>query len=105
MTLSEKFGFWKKKKDDTEEIGPPLDVSGDVPPPGFDSPGLDGPTVGAYKEPTPPPSLMQDPSQTHSQKDFAKDLELISAKLDAIKATLDVVVQRLDKAERGSPKW
>ena len=97
--------FWKKDEDDFDD-GPdfssvPPSTPGDMPPPARE------PSVSSYKEPS-PPSFMQEPARTtpatHDTLD--KDMQLLNAKLDAIKATLDIIVQRLDKQERTQPpKW
>jgi hypothetical protein len=83
--MLEKFKFWKHE----EQELPPMQF-----------------------EPTPTPSLQpmeplgpsQDPNFQHmsslTQRTSEKDLELIGAKLDVLKAQLDNIVQRLDHLER-----
>lgn len=43
-------------------------------------------------------------NQQQYQRDFAKDMEIISAKLDSIKAMLDTINHRIDTIERQQSK-
>lgn len=80
-----------------------LGVPGSVPPletPGMNMPGMQGET----RQPTPPPAMTPSPLQYKEVKereyDMAKELEIISAKLDAIRSSIENINHRLDNLER-----
>jgi hypothetical protein len=112
--------FWNKKKDDDlgldmnapkDDLGlPPLDN-----PPGSSSAGSGFRDPGLIDHPSPSPSSFGSPDAFSQQKestpmqqsvpgtspeDLKRDIELMIAKLDAIKAELDAVNQRIIKIER-----
>lgn len=105
MGFFDKLAFWKKGGDD--------DILG-APPMGLDQPsGLDlGPMGGqSGQEPlgdvtglgTPQPQAFQDMQQQQQQPQSdltSQKLEVISGKLDLIKAGLDNLNQRLEKIEK-----
>jgi hypothetical protein len=119
MGFLDKLAFWKKK-DEFEGIG--LGDKGQSLSSGLGSPdfgmgtGMEGgyglptqpaqPTAAqpmqqpsypqSYTQPSFQPQFQQSPQQTTSTE---KDLEIISSKLDAIRATIDSINQRLANLE------
>lgn len=112
--------FLGKKRDDLglDNMGPGLGTT-----PGFNEPlgspdmGYENPmgiqpssqpsqqgfspeALGFERVPSTGPSYGSPGSQTANEINLGKDLEIISAKLDAIKAELDSVSQRLKRLER-----
>jgi hypothetical protein len=101
MAITDKLAFWKKKKKEIDFDEPEIREVGPPPPGGL---SFDEPVVQPHTDPIAPPSLVQ-PTPAPGSSPLEKDIQIISAKLDAIKSTLDVIVQRLDKLERNPPKW
>ena len=127
MGIFDKLAFWKRKEEPLPPEGMPpelgLPKEGDLGlhPEGFEEPvaaglappgapqgmpGMPGSEPMHGYEPEPTPSLSTLPGfQSQSPPPMvplhiSKDLELISAKLDALKASLDSVNQRLANLER-----
>jgi hypothetical protein len=124
MGIFGKLAFWKKKEEpipplgEAPELGLPKDELGLKPPEGFEEPvaagiappgappGMPGPAPMPGREPEPspgisaPPGFRAQPPPPMAPPPVSKDLELISAKLDALKASLDSVNQRLVNLER-----
>ena len=120
MGIIDKVMFWKKK-DEFDDLdiptgpgpelgGAPGDFGSDLgksdlgPPPDFGS----GPLADTHINPSPVgeithqgPAAMQ-PTNLEPKQDFmiSKDLEIISSKLDAIRASLDSLNQRLGAVEK-----
>jgi hypothetical protein len=112
MGIFDKFAFWKKKEDDfdidslaSKEMGLPHDELGlDQQPPGLDEKSpFDEPIPKEaspyrqqqqYQQPAAPANKYQAPN------DELKDIELLSSKLDTIKALLNSLDQRLANVER-----
>ena len=67
--------------------------------PGIPTGSLSPEAMGFERVPSSTPSYPPQP-QTVGEINVGKDLEIISAKLDAIKAELDAMSQRLKKIER-----
>jgi len=95
MALLDKMAFWKKKPEDDFSL-PPLEM------PGTDMPPLQAftPERSPLAEPPPfTPSSTGSPfAQPSSSPD--KDMQLIIAKLDTIKAQLDNLNERVARIER-----
>ncbi len=91
--MLEKLVFWKKQDDGGL---PPLDM------PGTDVPPLEPFRPMNHPLAEPPPFTPSTPSAPFSQSPNMqdKDLQLISAKLDTIKAQLENLNQRLARIER-----
>jgi len=122
MGLGEKLKFWKKEEEPLEGFGAlddkgaapfPGDAPGQLPPePNFQEPGQmppeGGPALPPMGEDTGlPPELrgvaQQPPTQVHQAPQQAapiNQMEVISAKLDAIKVSLENVNIRLERIER-----
>jgi len=109
IAIFDKLRFWKKKPAPLPDIGGGDDLG--LPP----LPGEEGATgYGAYGAPIepagyPPPAWMPTPvtpmqhaayQPVSPQEVTNKDLEIISAKLDSIRANLDAINQRLANLER-----
>ena len=126
MALLDKLAFWRKKDEfDLGDLGP---MPGEKQMPGMDTsafekelssepggfPGEEpsafprttpsdipeepaGPAFGAPPGPLTRQSAPQRPMQMYGQN---RDIELLSAKLDAIRAMLENINQRLEKIER-----
>ena len=118
--------FWNKKKDDglglDDKSSPDMDLG--LPPLDSDSHGGGGsdpfgsgfnnqgmmqhpnPKTDAFSEQRPDPFVSQHQSfqagnpPGSSPEDLKRDIEMILAKLDAVKAQLDAVSQRVIKIER-----
>ena len=125
--MFDKLKFWKKEESSFDnpqfQDAPPLSQ----PQAGFNPPNLGGPGASLepdFREPAEPqsrgvPPLGQpqfgDRSQSFSQPSFSQpsfnqppqsqdqQFQLISAKLDTIKAQLETVLNRLDNLERKNP--
>lgn len=119
MRFFSKLAFWKKK-DEFGSIGlgdKPKGLGSDLAAPdlGLGSGGLEG-GFGAPTQPTPAPptqpsypqpqqpsfqAQFQPPAQQQQPQGFTaeKDLEVISSKLDALRAALDSINQRLANLE------
>ena len=116
MGLFDKLKFWKK--DDLGADVPPMEglppLPGEVKEPGFGDehvgagaapPMMHGPgsfpQSPEFKEPTPSfEPRMPQPAMQPLRPQPSQDLDLVNAKLDAIKAILDNVNQRLANLER-----
>lgn len=113
MGLFSKLAFWKKK-DEFEGIGlgdKPKGLGGDLAAPdlGLGSSGLEGgfgtstqPIAAPPTQPSYPQSQQpsfQPPTQQPQGFTAEKDLEVISSKLDALRAALDAINQRLANLE------
>lgn len=108
MGLLDKLKFWKKKEEPFElgkamlpelppEIGPAPEITPRMEP----------------RVPHPPGSLpekrraeLELPPMAHpamaspSERDIHKEIELVNAKLDALKATVDGIAQRVERVEK-----
>ncbi len=71
-----------------------------MPPPDQSQGGFSPESVGFERVPSGAPSSYSSHPQTLDSINMGKDLEIISAKLDAIKAELDSMSQRLKRLER-----
>lgn len=98
----EKFKFWKHKE---PELPPemPADTPGTPLPT-----GLEPTPTPNIPPPGPEPAFQQMEQMSGSAQD--KDMQLIGAKLDVLKAQLDNITQRLEHLERlvqesGKVKW
>lgn len=104
MSVFEKLGFKKKKEADEERSFPLMDDSrADLPPmrspsmPRFDTPDSLPPGRPSFEQPQP--------------REDSRGIDLINAKLDAIKAILDNInarIERLEKIAAGeeeTPRW
>jgi hypothetical protein len=113
MALMDKLKFWKK-----EEVPPEIPAMPDIPPPMAGQPGPP-PMPGSMEQmgmPTPMPGLTEPPQEippafetpaapqafAQQQQTMSSDqqMQLISSKLDTIKAQLETVLQRFDRLER-----
>lgn len=97
MSILDKLKFWKKE----EEFTLPPEPQGDMPlePPSFpqlEEMPKDVPTFAKTFTPEPPP--LNPPTFQSPDKNF----EILNAKIDAIRATLDAISQRLEKMEKKS---
>jgi hypothetical protein len=101
-------GLFGKKKNDFEIPGsgggmPPgeFGVPHEGPPMGGFSPPEEAPSAFGREAPSPMPSFSMPPSPASvpQQQGFDQQ-QLVLAKLDAIRAVLDSVVQRLERIER-----
>jgi hypothetical protein len=124
MGIFGKLAFWRKKEEPLPPLGGapglglPKDDLGLSPPEGLEEPTAAGiappgappeipgpaPMPGSEPEPTSPmstpPGFRAQPPPPMGPPHMEKDFELISAKLDALKASLDSVNQRLANLER-----
>ena len=105
-----KWKFWKKEEAPPEmpmpqDLGPPdMGMPQEMKPPGLEglgmpesAPGIDQPPL-APMEPMPsaqPAFAQQQPAGMSTEQ----QLQLISSKLDTLKAQMDVVLQRLERME------
>lgn len=119
MGLLDKLKFWKKDEEFTldkagipelppEPGSPPQDVGAwgpQTPHPEPLAPLPPGP-AGMPERRLPPMEASVHPAMTgpSAERDLHKDLELINAKLDALRATVDNINQRLERMERGTEK-
>jgi hypothetical protein len=89
MSFTDKVAFWRKK----EEYSP-----GALPGDRLDLPASDQsyPSIPTFT----PPSMPEPHHQIQRPAPQNRELELVEAKLDAIKSTLDSVNQRLENIER-----
>ena len=69
-------------------------------PPAGQQPAMTPEAMGFERMPNTQPSYAAPSQQSLSEINMGKDLEIISAKLDAIKAELDSMSQRLKRLER-----
>lgn len=95
------FDFLKKKK----EPEFPSFTEPKIPGESMEHPGIglppDRPDTFDRPMQMPPMDMGQDRmGQSHEQPMISKDLEIISAKLDSMKATLEAINQRLNNLER-----
>ena len=112
MSILGKLMFWKKK-DEFSDIGlgdkENLAFGNDFGQPGLDqglgqaptqpTPGLP-PTPSVPSQPALPPTQFQAPRYETPQQDMnSKNLEIISSKLDALRASIDSLNQRLANIE------
>ena len=104
MSIFEKLGFKKKKEpgDFSPELPQSEDSAGDMPP-------MREHSLPRFEEPAPPANMAR-PGFEQPRDDSSK-AELINAKLDAIKAVLDNInnrIARLEKIAAGeeeTPRW
>jgi len=104
MGLMDKIKFWKKEEMPPEE-GPP-----EMTPPPMHAPAeqLGMPPAAGITEPPhevppafPQPEAFQHAAQaTQPQMSHNQEMQLISSKLDTIKAQLETVLQRLERLEK-----
>jgi hypothetical protein len=80
--MLESFKFWKHEEPGQMEPGSLEPI------PGVDTSGLVAPAENPFQQ------------MSQLTKTSDKDLELISAKLDVLKAQLDNIIQRLDRLEQ-----
>ena len=78
--MLENFKFWKREE--------PMEPGSLEPIPSVDTSGLIAPADNPFQQ------------MSQLTKTSDKDLELISAKLDVLKAQLDNIIQRLDRLEQ-----
>lgn len=102
MSFGDKLKFWKAREETQEYSSPPVESNEPL------GMGMNAAMAGMPQEPSfapqafehragfPQPSFSQ-PSQPPSSE---QQIQLISAKLDTIKAQLETVLQRLDAMER-----
>jgi hypothetical protein len=124
-----KLAFWKKEEKPPEDMGmPPEGMPGmeqprmtdqmlETPMPGaeptgipsFEEPGMERPIESRMRAPGSPmpeptfaekPGLQPTPLETKPSYSVEKDLEIIAAKLDVLKAGIDNISQRLELLER-----
>lgn len=117
MSVIDKLKFWKKE----EPLPAPVDLSPQPEPPGMQQPpgmeqlGAPQPVPGVTEPPgmapqrdqfQPPESFPKSDALSHAQPPGAapasheQQMQLISSKLDTIKAQLETVIQRLDRLEQ-----
>lgn len=115
--MLEKFKFWKHKEPELPDNLPPIpgapDLPAEMPPIGAPAPpagipAAPGIPAGPPMEPTPSPAFQQMEQMSGSAQE--KDMQLIAAKLDVLKAQLDNITQRLDRLESlaqesGKVRW
>ena len=107
MGIMDKLKFWKKEEELPEfpkpaEFAPPEQqapmqaeqMGMPRPVPGLTEP-MEGQTSSPFAQPFPQPQAFQQAAISSDQQ-----LQLISSKLDTIKAQLETVLQRLDRLER-----
>jgi hypothetical protein len=97
MTLLDKMSFWRKKPEEEFSL-PPLEMAG------TDQPPLQPftPERSPLAEPPPfTPSAQHSPfSQSSTASPQDRDIQLVLAKLDTIKAQLDNLNERVARIER-----
>jgi hypothetical protein len=110
MGLMDKLKFWKKEEEmpsefpKAAEFAPPEQQA----PMGMEQMGMPRPMPGITEPPAEfgqqVPQAFPQPQSFSQQQQFAptteQQLQLISSKLDTIKAQLETVLQRLDRLER-----
>lgn len=110
MSFADKLKFWKKEEE-VPEYPRPADMSQSEQnmPAGLEHMGMPRPMPGI----TEPPSEVQQPfmpqafgqqQQMQTAMSTEQQLQLISSKLDTIKAQLETVLQRLERLERGEER-
>ena len=96
--------FWKKEEIPPPEQPPSFDIPSPLEPPRLEELPKDVPDFA--KEQFPPQQFGAPPIQPAfgapgpTPSDHDKEFQLINAKLDAIRATLDAITQRLERIER-----
>jgi len=105
MSFADKLKFWKKEEEMPEYPRTP-EISPSEPhmPSGMDQMGMPRQMPGITETPTEQPSFSQQSfgqQQFQSSMSTEQQLQLISSKLDTIKAQLETVLQRLERLERG----
>ncbi len=110
MAFMDKLKFWKKEEEVPEyPRAPEISQSESQMPAGMEQMGMPRPMAGL----TEPPVDQQQPFMPQSfgqQQQFQatmsteQQLQLISSKLDTIKAQLETVLQRLERLERGEER-
>ncbi len=115
MAIMDKILFWRHKEPEPSLEAPPMglgkesDLGLDQPIPGEEPVGAgiapsglppleNQPPVSPGPAPNAPPGVGMAPPP--SMPPVGKDIEIISAKIDALKATLDSINQRLENLER-----
>ena len=105
MGLLDKIMFWKKEEEPLPEFPAPAEMTPAEPsaPMGMEHFGMPRPMPGVTEPPVEAPAFAP-PQSFQQQQQFApsteQQLQLISSKLDTIKAQLETVLQRLDRLER-----
>ena len=105
MSIFGKLMFWRREKDETvleqpqgfpDETGLPSPSYPQVPGPGQMQPAMPPPSYEQYRQPAFQPSALQ------SQQAYtaSKEMELISAKLDSLRAAVENLSQRIASLER-----
>jgi hypothetical protein len=106
MSFVDKLKFWKKEEEMPEYPRTP-EISPLEPqmPSGMDQMGVPRQTPGLTEPPMEQPSFSPQSfgqqNQFQSSMSTEQQLQLISSKLDTIKAQLETVLQRLERLERG----
>jgi hypothetical protein len=110
MSFVDKLKFWKKEEEVPEyPIAPDIVQPEQHIPAGMEQMGMPRPMPGV----TEPPSESQQPfmpqafgqqQQMQTAMSTEQQLQLISSKLDTIKAQLETVLQRLERLERGEER-
>ena len=111
MGLMDKLKFWKKEEELPEFPRPPEFAPSEQqspmqveqmgmprPVPGITEPPMEGQTSSPFAQPFPQPQAFQ--QQQFAGVSAEQQLQLISSKLDTIKAQLETVLQRLDRLEK-----
>jgi hypothetical protein len=99
MSVMDSLKFWKKKEE--QPAGAP--IWNDLEQPRFDTapPGMEEPQMPSIPSLTPPPlSMSQTATASQSPGLTSRDVELILAKLDAVKAQLEGLNARMAHLER-----
>ena len=117
MSLLDKLMFWKKHDEPAlPEPVPSMEPPGmeQPAPPGMEHLGMPPSGPGINEPPAAPPeqhipaAFAQAEQAQQPQQGMSSDqqMQLISSKLDTIKAQLETVLQRLDRLERKEqPRW
>jgi hypothetical protein len=108
MSFADKLKFWKKEEEMPEYPRTP-EISPLEPhmPSGMDQMGMPRQMPGITEPPSEPQAQFGAPQSFGQQQQFQssmsteQQLQLISSKLDTIKAQLETVLQRLERLERG----
>jgi hypothetical protein len=110
MSFADKLKFWKKEEEIPEyPSAPDIVQPAQHVPAGMEQMGMPRPMPGV----TEPPSESQQPfmpqafgqqQQMQTAMSTEQQLQLISSKLDTIKAQLETVLQRLERLERGEER-
>ncbi len=115
MTLMDKLKFWKKEEEAPPDLPSPPEMGGPpeaMPPPSLDVMGMPRPMPGVTEPPgaapTPPtggpfaaqPEIPKPEAFAQAAAPADQQFQLISSKLDTIKAQLETILQRLDRLEQ-----